>query len=1151
MKNSNFNVLDRQLSLEGHFLLEASAGTGKTFSIQNIVVRLLLETSLTLQEILVVTFTRAATRDLKQRIRVTIDQGLDFLNQWTIRNGIPTEAPDYLKAIMEKGEEKVLKARKRMQLALFTFDQAQIFTIHGFCARMLKQYAVESDLGFHVNLGEDPLPASELRRLILDFFRTEMDEESYSPAQIEILLKEDPRQEKLLRLVQSGYDFAPLPSFKILYGRFVEVMGRLKKTHLLLAKPLLEDFNELIKDFKQQAGEKKEKTLERITHFCALFDQEEWSVGDFDQLIKDGLTWVAALHPMLIKKQPKSTGPLHYPGLSEQFSKELGPLLYLAGDVSVLLSRVAKGCLEHFNRYQAEEEKFRPDDLLKKTEAALESQEFLKKVQTNYQAAIIDEFQDTDPVQWSIFRRLFLADAEWKGHLYLVGDPKQSIYAFRQADIYTYLDAAQALGDSRCFSLNVNYRSQPELVKALNCLFASENIPDFISLPKVKKPLHYQPVLPSSKNLSFEDKNGAVHFFIADALDSKKIKIAEIESNVFFPFIGQEIARIREEKDFTFRQFAVLVKDRHQALRMSEFFDRHGIPSLNQRGISLAESPALSSLVSLIQAVLQPQDRGAVKEALSTPLLGWDQHDLILEDRWETALPVLQHLRYSLIEKGFAVFFQEFLESSWRDDRLSVLEAILLTEKGINLYHDLQQIADILIDHQYIEWNGHEGLVPFLDQLHEWSDNEDARMKVLQDPSQDGVRILTLHSSKGLEFDIVFALGVVNQGMEINTLIPVENQGRTVLTPRAIDSAEYRLYSEECDAEKMRQLYVSLTRAKFQLYIPAVFSLPGGSKNWGEASPLDLFFGRLSHPVCSYGELYKRIEAFDCQKLIQFLDSKGCTNGISYSIHAKINFKPLKKEQPEPITQIPPSSVSLKAPSLFMTSFSNLNHVHAITSLIGSPPHDFESQKKEIHLLPANAATGVCLHTILEKISFENFKGLKSYFEAVDLIRPYIFDPMFQKWEKVLAQLIFNVLNTDIGISPFFCLADLSSSNHYREMPFLMPYENLDFGIQEGRGLMKGVVDLIFMHKGRYYLADWKSNWLGVDEESYQLPRLQQSMEENGYLLQAQIYKEALRRYLKLVEPRPFQECFGGTFYLFLRGIRQGGRTGIYFIDPQ
>ena len=212
-----FNVLDRNLELHRHYLLEASAGTGKTFSIQNIVARLLIEPAacgapLPLQKILVVTFTRAATRDLKTRIRANIDEAIRFFVRWESQGSLDEMAPDYLKAVMERGKEAVDVARKRLQQALFTFDQCQIFTIHSFCARMLRQYAMESDMGLHAFGGDDPLPKSEIMGIIRDFFRTEVRQENFSAAQLEILLKKDPQQKKLLKLIQASHDFPRLPS---------------------------------------------------------------------------------------------------------------------------------------------------------------------------------------------------------------------------------------------------------------------------------------------------------------------------------------------------------------------------------------------------------------------------------------------------------------------------------------------------------------------------------------------------------------------------------------------------------------------------------------------------------------------------------------------------------------------------------------------------------------------------------------------------------------------------------------------------------------------------------------------------------------------------------------------------------------------------
>src|ERR1700733_933837 len=179
-----FNVLDRHLDIHRNYLLEASAGTGKTFSIENIVVRLLLEGKmLSLEKILVVTFTRAAVRDLKNRIRANIEKALNFLISK------PHVGPDYLLKICEEGEASTTFARRRLEQALLIFDQAQIFTIHSFCARALSENVFESNMRVDSVLSDEPLSRTMLLGIIKDFFRTEIRPEIYSPAQLKLVLK--------------------------------------------------------------------------------------------------------------------------------------------------------------------------------------------------------------------------------------------------------------------------------------------------------------------------------------------------------------------------------------------------------------------------------------------------------------------------------------------------------------------------------------------------------------------------------------------------------------------------------------------------------------------------------------------------------------------------------------------------------------------------------------------------------------------------------------------------------------------------------------------------------------------------------------------------------------------------------------------------
>ena len=329
----------------------------------------------------------------------------------------------------------------------------------------------------------------------------------------------------------------------------------------------------------------------------------------------------------------------------------------MAGDFSTLLARLAADCQKMLRRYQREEERLAPDDLLKMMEWSLNQPSFVAQIQSSYQAAIIDEFQDTDPIQWQIFKQLFIPDDDsWKGYLYLVGDPKQSIYSFRQADIYTYLAAVEALGEDRRFSLDTNFRSQPSLVHALNALLSTEIIPQFMPLPKQTLNLFYHPVKAAESNVkrTFQDGLGSIHFVMADGSKLKRPQVTELERQVFFPFIAREIAKLRLQEGFTYQQFAILVRDRHQALRLAEFFDQQEIPYLNQRGISLAQSPALDAFIDVLHAILHSNHLVAIKAALGSRLIGWTHDDLKANPEIEQVLLVVQQLRQGLFDKGFS-----------------------------------------------------------------------------------------------------------------------------------------------------------------------------------------------------------------------------------------------------------------------------------------------------------------------------------------------------------------------------------------------------------------------------------------------------------------------------------------------------------------
>lgn len=1142
-----FNILDRSQNVHQNYLLEASAGTGKTFSIQNIVVRLLTEPQnekevLLLEEILVVTFTRAATRDLKTRIRSNIEKALHLLEDWLRNETINSEAPDYLLSIVEKGEEPVKNAVKSLQRSLFNFDQAAIFTIHSFCSRMLRQFPLEGDMGFSMKGGEHPLSLKDVKEIIQDYFRTEIHLEHLSPGQLETILKGDPKQEKLLYAVQKGSDWCNLPSFQEQFTAFLTAMKKITEDVVYDPEQLIEDFKLQLPYYKNRKNsETKQECLEKGSRFANFFASPDFSIEHFDELVKEGLVWTSALDPSLAKGKSLSSSTLHYPFFTERLVTHLAPLVEEWGDFSFLLARLAAGCQKFLRNYNRQEEKFSPDDLLTLMNQALDKSPFFSHVQGLFKGAIIDEFQDTDPLQWKIFSRLFLpTDGSWNGYLYLVGDPKQSIYSFRQADIYTYLSAAERIGENHRFSLSVNYRSKPHLVNALNLIFSEKNAPEWIPLPKIENHLPYQSVKSSEK----ANQTGHLHFIVSDLKKTKNPTLQDLETLIFFPFIAKEILRLYEEQKLPLNQCAVLVRDRYQGLRLSEYFESKKIPYTNQRRANITDSPVLKSLTNVIHAVLRPRNSSALQIALGSSLMGWTKEDFQKKESLDPLIILFSKLRFTLMENTFADFFEELLTVPCTPKGQTISEFLLSAEGGIFLYRDLRQIGDLIAQHENKEWRGAEEVISFLDHLYEWEANEDPRLQRLQDPSSNGVNILSLHFSKGLEFTAVFALGLVNRTPIKDEWIPISNErGETILTPRISCNALYEKYSEELDAEKMRQLYVGLTRAKDYLYIPVTFELPTKNLGSGEASPIELFLARLGRPPASFKDLYERLKEGIQEETIHFFKA----NHLSFSLHNEIAFSSTFPTETN-LKLIPPIHVSISAPSLLMTSFSSMHRSAHHLPKKGAPK-EYEAPIKTPHTLPANSETGLLLHKILEEIEFASAKKWDSFHEALPFILPYIKKSRFEQWGQVIAQIIFNTLKTPLnGINSSFCLADLNSKQMYREMPFLFEHNQIH-SVPEvlfEEGIIKGVIDLVFLHEGHYYICDWKSNWLGEKTEAYDDMTMENAMNENGYFLQLTLYKEAVKRYLNIIEESSFEDSFGGGFYLFLRGIQPTAATGIY-----
>lgn len=1151
---NHFDILNRSTPISHSYLLEASAGTGKTYFIENLVARLILkiDDALPIEKILVVTFTRAATRDLKQRIRATLQKVLFDLKSMNFQSA------DYVCAILEQGNEAVKKSIRRLEDALFSFDQAQIFTIHAFCARMLRECGFEGGVLFDAVEGQ--LTDSQILRIIRDFFRTSMHSKAYSPEQLRIVLKEfndqmDLLEKALLRQITRGLKIADIQDFSTALQSFNQIMRDLVENAQLSRQKINEDFERQMGCYNKIGD--KTKALLKVDDFAALFDKSHWDAADLNLLLKEGIYLLEALNPDNLRKN-KTTPPknqLHFPDLEKHLSHQLKPFIDKIANPYTILAQMAGDCRKMMRRYMQEEELIRFDELLISMEEALKQDLFLNKIREKYRAAIIDEFQDTDPIQWKIFDLLFLKKEPTECHLYLVGDPKQSIYAFRQADIYTYLSAAHSLGKQNHASLNCNYRSTPQLVNALNVLFTSA--PHFMPIPRHGECLNYPEVKASERIQSkiFNDSLGALHFFLMrDREESGEyLSYEELEEKYLFPFVAQEIIHLNDQ-GIPFNSFAILVKDQWQSHRLAGCLKKRNLPFSNQKQSSLAESFALPALKELLRVMLHPKDESGLKSALGGPLCGWTHEDICtLSDplTMETALKWVYDLRRIFLDKGFGEFFNIFLHHRFEKDAYSISEKMLNRKEGEQLYYECLQIAELLIEYQASTSAGIEGILLYLDEFKKLEFDGDEKIKKRTDASQNSIHILTLHMSKGLEYDIVFPIGLCKRSPTPDSLIPIYENQQFVITPvHDRESSAFQMHCEEADAEKMRQLYVGLTRAKQRLYVPAIFLSKQKKKiEPGTASPMELFIARINS-IGSGDSLYAKLQQPQDDEFTSALECMRARANISYEWLNGTEFPPASHLDSSPCSLVASKPCTMQIPPIYIQSYTGLSRFLSVDKEEGwvqmdLPPSNFDEIKKDRHTLPASAKTGILLHAILEKIPLQEAFSVQTSSDLAQWIRPFLANGPYENWEDVFCDIIYDVLRMPLGD---FLFSDLNEQTCLRELEFLYPSRDLD-NLNLENGFLKGVIDLLFEHKGKYYLIDWKSNWLGPSNEYYQNENLTLAIREKKYDLQAKIYCNAIKKYLQVFENIDVESQFGGIFYIFLRGIDPlaNPQNGVFF----
>ncbi|MCK5188731.1 MAG: UvrD-helicase domain-containing protein, partial [Methylococcales bacterium] len=804
------------------------------------------------------------------------------------------------------------------------------------------------------------------------------------------------------------------------------------------------------------------------------------------------------------------------------------------------------------------------DDLITRLADALsdkKGQALRQEIQQRYQAALIDEFQDTDHNQWLIFSTLF---NHTQNFLYLIGDPKQAIYKFRGADIYSYFAAQQQA--QHHFTLSKNWRSHPGLVAGINTLFTGENAfySDQLKFNPVDSALSSEQGVLTQDNqeqaplvLWQLDKGEDDHWSSGKA--ANEIKQAVVNEILNLLTDNFYIQKATGENNIQAKDIAILVRSNPQAKGFQLALNDVGITAVINSKESVFCTQEANHLYILLQAISHPANNTLLKQALTLDWFKLNGQQLFqtLNDEEAMDLWVSHFLDYQQLwlNKGLMTMTKSLLAVEKVHPHLSSHKQ---AERRItNLQHCIELVQQAAIDE-------HLGINKTLDWLHQ-NITQAASSKTSSDEQQlrlesdeDAVKIITMHSAKGLEYAIVFCPFLWQRGnrlLQENSKISCHINNEMIVDLGSEQFEQHRLLAlDEELAEDLRVFYVAVTRAKYRCYI-----------NWADVRTKD----KANNSAMAYLLDFSAYDFSQQQTTLQSYSSKQ---------PSVFEYRLLKTEQEITRTWQAKSSISKlsckqRQRSLYthwqMSSYTALSSlsIHEVPELPDDKAREgiiLQATERDKTELPRGAHTGNVIHDLLENIPFILLAENHDISQQRD--KSCLRYGLKTNTPELIDQLLQNTVNTVLANKhESFSLKDLDQQQCLKEMPFYLSMNTMDASLINSIlidcptyqplsektmcGYLTGFIDLICEHQGKYYVMDYKSNSL----ENYDQESLVQAMREHNYGLQYWIYTLVLHLYLQHRLPEyNYEDHFGGVKYLFIRGMNEKiENSGVYQTKPE
>lgn len=1198
------------LPLKGIHLIEASAGTGKTWTLTALMVRLIVQGGYLTRHIIATTFTRAAAAELKLRIRSRFEEVAQLLKQAIEQPERTLQQAQQDKALLEVfllqalGRNNYNHAYQRLRLALDSFDELFVGTLDSLCQRLLHEFAFDIGQYEQLSISEQSLQLSQ--QVMHDYLRQWRSQQDSRLIELLVLNNQLADVEDYQPIVSTALNFLsaqiqPVTAPEIDWQRLEALTQDVQRLDVTQLMPYLDGQGE----FRHALN--KAKSLFKTSHVMA----------DVVDALKQG----AVSHLMNVATDKDS---LHInwltsfdDNLEAQFTKANADIRdqFLALPAVAILQQVYR-MYQYLTEQLQQMEAFLQFDIIRTVRERLpqllsekgettfseqmrvlasrlhseQGKVLAQLIQHRYPVALVDEFQDTnsdqDAVIASIWRQPAQSTAEatpiHPACLVMVGDPKQAIYGFRGGDMLTYQRARRIVSrQGLIHTLGENQRSIAPLVQAVDRFFR-------FNLDMGEGVL-YQPVQASGRKKSLlsegEVQNPAPMRLIAlqdkqDELQQTAWQIAGLLQQ------GQQLQLVIQLDEQPARplqpnDIAVLCRSNFELDEVQRVLKDFAIPVWRTAQRSVFGGGLAQDVAALMQVMLNPYHESLLRRALSGVLLNVSLNRLLQLDEQPDELAVLQASFYEFgavwQRQGFLAAWQQLLT------HFKVWQQLSTQPEGERLIVNLRHVTELL--HQQSEKikGQHHLLAWLMRQVSQPGEREWELERRLS--GQQGVQLMTIHKSKGLEFPIVFVPGLDVVKKPKEGLIFFELNQQRMLGVSAREIAQEEAHKARFEAEQRRLVYVALTRASVRLYITVK-----ADSDKPKASVLRYWLPQAR------------------EEWVDHPDPVIATTSIRPSMQDAPDFHYQQQENIQPVHSRPLPSRPIQAWG--ETSFSKLvnhsQHPQHQQSLDTTPEQVAAEQSPELvaahddeptepvqaivgeglgevsldiaeaesepevnpqdelenfrFIFPRGANAGDCLHQILERINPKDERFWPDTFGRI--LQQFAINRQLQRfghapasheqmsgWFKHILHASLPQSATLAGLQPsaqvhefeFHVALGQSSMNTRRIHQLLLQHgvQVAELNSSSFARYLHGFIDLLYEHDGRFYVADYKSNYLGDQLSDYNQQAMRDSMSDAGYWLQAALYMVALHRYLKVRLPdyQP-QQHLGGAVYLYLRGMQ-------------